>query len=156
MNAPTELPAHLGRFQGVKLLGDGLMGRVYLGEQHEPLYRRVAIKVLDNLRDELRQLRFLGECRALARLAHPNVAVLFERGETDHGQPFVAMELVEGAGGVGGGLWAGHPWPHVARLQLAYLYGAAERFEEQAELLRRDLTLQQQATEGDPAAVRER
>jgi eukaryotic-like serine/threonine-protein kinase len=43
---------------------------------------------------ELRE-RFLVEARAAAALAHPNICVIHEVGE-DEGQPFLAMEYVEG------------------------------------------------------------
>jgi len=69
------------------------MGVLYLAR--DPLLERdVAIKVLSHLSQELR-VRFSREARAAARLKHPNVVILFDVGE-EAGQPFLAMEYVEG------------------------------------------------------------
>ncbi len=86
----------IGPYRIVKSLGHGGMGTVYLGEQEEPVRRRVALKVIDAFHDHAQRLRFAAECQALARLAHPNVASLYEIGTTDDGHPFVAMEPVDG------------------------------------------------------------
>ena len=92
----SPVPTQLGPYRVVRRLGQGGMGAVYLGEQDEPVRRRVALKVIDGLADSSRTKRFAAECQALARLSHPNVAALHEVGTTAKGQPFVAMELIEG------------------------------------------------------------
>lgn len=73
------------------------MGTVYLARD-ERLARSVALKVLhaDNLASEDRRVRFLREARAAAAVRHPNVATIYEVGETADGQPFIAMEYCEG------------------------------------------------------------
>ncbi len=87
----------LGQYKIMGVLGRGGMGVVYLAEQHEPVRRRVALKVFRTMPEGWRRRRLLAEAHALARLHHPNVAVLFEVGELDDGHPFVAMELVQGS-----------------------------------------------------------
>jgi len=74
------------------------MGAVYEAEQSEPVARRVALKVMRApLQDREATLRFAAERQALARLQHPNIAQIFEAGTTDDGNPYFAMELVEGS-----------------------------------------------------------
>ncbi len=85
-----------GPYRVLSILGQGGMGTVYLAEQREPVRRRVALKILDAVHDRRRLKRFAAEGQALARLAHPNIASLYEVGATAEGHPFVAMELVEG------------------------------------------------------------
>jgi len=92
-----QLPAHVGPYRIVKLLGSGGMGMVYLAEQSEPVTRQVAVKVMrDALRGQESMLRFLAERQALALLQHPNIAQMFEAGTTEDGHPYFAMELVDG------------------------------------------------------------
>lgn len=75
-------------------LGEGGMGVVYLAED-TTLGRRVAIKCLTSTTKEYRA-RFLREARAVSALAHPNIAAVFDYGETDEGQPYIVMELIQG------------------------------------------------------------
>lgn len=89
----SQNPTRIGRYEITKRLGAGGMGVLYLA--HDPLLERdVAIKVLSHLSPELR-VRFSREARAAARLKHPNVVILYDVGE-EAGQPFIAMEYVEG------------------------------------------------------------
>jgi hypothetical protein len=61
------------------------------------LERPVALKVLDDDRsgDEESLQRFLHEARAAARLAHPNIVAVLDRGQED-GRQFIVFEHVEG------------------------------------------------------------
>ncbi|MBD0372100.1 MAG: tetratricopeptide repeat protein [Pyrinomonadaceae bacterium] len=78
-------------------LGEGAMGSVYVAEDTH-LGRRVAIKFPVVTRDEHHyRARFLREARAVSMLNHVNIAAIYDYGETDEGQPFIVMELVEGA-----------------------------------------------------------
>jgi serine/threonine protein kinase len=96
---PQEHPL-LGRtlshYQVVSLLGAGGMGEVFLA-QDPRLDRTVALKILpgDLAADPDRMQRFEREARAASALNHPNVATIYDVGESD-GIHFIAMEHVEG------------------------------------------------------------
>jgi serine/threonine-protein kinase len=84
----------LGRYDVRRIVGVGGMGVVY--EAHDSaLDRRVAIKVLrpDIVEDGAAQL--LVEAKAMARLRHPNVAILHDVGLFE-GQVYLCMEYVSG------------------------------------------------------------
>jgi serine/threonine protein kinase len=106
-----EQPLRVDRFEVIKKLGSGAMGRVY--EARDPrLDRLVAIKVL-KLEEQVDRQPELGpgdsramaifasegsiqdEARALARLNHPHVVAVYDVGDSD-GQIFVAMEHMGG------------------------------------------------------------
>jgi serine/threonine-protein kinase len=85
-----------GRYQIRKQLGSGTMGVVFLA--HDPqIDRPVALKVLrpDKVVTEEFVHRFLKEARAIGRLTHPNIVVVYDIGR-DHGTIYIAMEYVEG------------------------------------------------------------
>ena len=94
MTKPS-IPARIGRYQIVEILGKGAMGTVYRGRD-ESLERDVAVKVMSlGQEDDDARARFLREGKAAARLQHPNIVTIYELG--DHqGQPFMALELLEG------------------------------------------------------------
>lgn len=95
--AELQPGAKLGPYRLVQLLGEGGMGVVWLAEQHEPLARRVALKVIKPGMDSREVLaRFDIEREVLARLNHPNVARVLDAGTTPAGRPFFAMEYVPG------------------------------------------------------------
>ena len=92
-NAPKEI----GPYRIVSVLGQGGMGTVYLAEQSEPVARSVALKVIKLGMDSARILaRFEAERKALARMSHDNIARVFDAGTSERGQPWFAMEYVEG------------------------------------------------------------
>ncbi len=75
------------------ILGSGGMGVVYKA-RHLRLNRVVALKMMAG--DARRvSARFRVEAEAVARLQHPNIVQIFEIGDHD-GQPFLALEFVEG------------------------------------------------------------
>ena len=86
----------LGPYEIVSALGAGGMGEVYRARDTK-LNRDVAIKVLlpAIANDPDRLARFSREARVLASLNHPNIAQIFEIGESG-GRAFIVMELVEG------------------------------------------------------------
>jgi serine/threonine protein kinase len=86
----------LSHYQVVSLLGAGGMGEVYLARDPR-LDRTVAIKILpgDLAGDPERMQRFEREARAASALNHPNVATIYDVGESD-GLHFIVMEHVEG------------------------------------------------------------
>ncbi|MGH8203288.1 MAG: protein kinase domain-containing protein, partial [Steroidobacteraceae bacterium] len=95
--SPLAMPGRIGPYTVIRRLGEGAMGDVYLAEQHEPVRRRVAIKVIKfglSTREVI--ARFELERRALAMLAHPNIARILDAGSTEDGRPFFAMEYVDG------------------------------------------------------------
>ena len=87
----------IGPYEIIRPIGQGGMGEVLLGHD-ERLNRQAAIKVLPEKPDdnEQRRLRFLEEARSASAITHPNVCVIYDVGETDDGQPFIAMEYIEG------------------------------------------------------------
>jgi serine/threonine protein kinase len=90
------LGQQLGPSKILSMLGAGGMGEVYLG-QDSRLERTVAVKVLPTelASDPDRMRRFIREARAASALKHPNVATIYEIGESDTVQ-FIAMEYIEG------------------------------------------------------------
>ncbi|MGA7617658.1 MAG: protein kinase [Thermoanaerobaculia bacterium] len=90
-------PQRIAHFDVLRILGRGGMGVVYLARDSK-LGRQVALKVLtaSDLEGSEQRSRFLREARTAASISHPNVATIFEIGETDVGLPFIAMEYCEG------------------------------------------------------------
>jgi serine/threonine-protein kinase len=89
----------LGKFKINKLIGEGGMGAVYLGEQALGAHaRKVAIKTLHAhlSRDEKIRVRFQREVGTLATLEHPNTVQVFDFGTTEDGVLFIVMEFVQG------------------------------------------------------------
>ncbi len=93
------LPASIGNYRIVCLLGEGGMGAVYEAEQDQPR-RSVALKVIKAAWASPEMLRrFEQESQALGRLQHPGIAQIYEAGSAEAGfglQPFFAMELIHG------------------------------------------------------------
>jgi serine/threonine protein kinase len=89
----APLPERVGPYRVHGQLGAGGVGMVYEAED-EGLGRRVAVKVLLDA-SPANQARFRREARAMGRLNHPNVATIYDVGESD-GQAYIAMELVRG------------------------------------------------------------
>ncbi len=87
----------IGAFRILELIGKGGMGEVYLAEQREPVWRRVALKVIKLGMDTKAVLaRFSAERQALALMDHSSIAKVFEAGATPEGRPYFAMEYVKG------------------------------------------------------------
>ena len=85
------------RYKILQRVGEGGFGTVFMAEQHLPVRRRVAIKILKAGMDTRQVVaRFEAERQALAMMDHPNIAKVFDGGETEHGRPFFVMELVRG------------------------------------------------------------
>ncbi|MCA9681558.1 MAG: protein kinase [Myxococcales bacterium] len=84
----------LGRFEILGELGRGAMGIVYAATDPS-LGRKVAIKTIPNQGSPEQQARLEAEAVAMARLAHPNVAVIHEIGKSED-STFIVMEYVEG------------------------------------------------------------
>ena len=92
-------PETVGQYRIIRLIGRGGMGEVYEAEQDDPR-RRVALKVVQSgLFGREHRSRFRHEAQVLGRLRHPGIAQIYEAGTSDGteaGQPYFAMELIEG------------------------------------------------------------
>ncbi|MGH3971489.1 MAG: serine/threonine-protein kinase PknH/PknJ [Mycobacterium sp.] len=80
-----------------RVLGSGGMGEVYLAA-HPSLPRYDALKVLSTelSGDPDFRTRFIREADVAARLDHPNIVSIHNRGQTDEGQLWIAMQFVDG------------------------------------------------------------
>jgi serine/threonine protein kinase len=90
----------IGRYTLERLLAEGAMAAVYLAKQINP-HRTVALKLVRcSLPLVDAASRFKRESEALGRLAHPNIARIYEAGVHGHGagnaMPFIAMEYIDG------------------------------------------------------------
>jgi serine/threonine-protein kinase len=86
-----------GRFQVERVVGIGGMGAV-LEAQNVSLGQRVALKVLrrELIHDKDAQARFDQEARIVAQLNTEHVVRVHDLGRTEHGEPFIVMELLAG------------------------------------------------------------
>src|SRR6202035_5030985 len=85
--------AATGRYRVDELLGEGGMGRVFRAHDYR-LRRTVAIKVLAAF-DTAASARLARESRLQARVEHPNVAKVYETGETQ-GVRYIVMQFIPG------------------------------------------------------------
>lgn len=91
-----DTPRQIGRYQILRVLGEGSMGRVYLAREENPP-RDVALKLLRSALLPARfENRFRREIELLGRLEHPGIARLYAAGSLDN-LPYMAMEYVAGA-----------------------------------------------------------
>jgi eukaryotic-like serine/threonine-protein kinase len=95
----ARIPEVIGRFRIEAVLGRGAMGVIY--KAHDPvLDRPVAVKLVradlldGNERADYLE-RFRREAQAAGRCVHPNVVAVYDF-ELHEGNPFIAMEFVEG------------------------------------------------------------
>ncbi len=86
-----------GRYQIAGRVGAGSMGTVYRA-RHLPMARDVALKILhpDRALDVESKARFFREARATSALFSPNTVTVYDFGEGDTGELYLAMELLEG------------------------------------------------------------
>ena len=104
--APTELMSgheairaaqQMGPYRLIEQIGEGGMGEVWLAEQTEGVWRKVALKVIRPGMDTRSFIaRFEAERQALAMMDHPTIAKVFDAGETADGRPYLVMEYIQG------------------------------------------------------------
>ncbi|MDA0823577.1 MAG: serine/threonine-protein kinase [Proteobacteria bacterium] len=95
----ADLPAKIGKYDVIDVLGKGSMGIVYRG--HDAYVdRAVAIKLATNADSDdeaasMAKRMFVGAWAAAGRLDHQNVLKVYEAGE-EAGQPYMVMEYIDG------------------------------------------------------------
>jgi eukaryotic-like serine/threonine-protein kinase len=93
----ADIPTSIGPYSILRRLGRGGSGYVLLAEQHQPIHRHVAIKIVPYAAiDPESAARFEFERRALERTDHPNIARILDAGKTGDGLPYLVIEYVEG------------------------------------------------------------
>src|SRR6516164_1653984 len=87
----------LGRYEALRLLGEGGMGRVYLARQVD-LGRQVVVKVMhDHIASDPKfRERFQRETLLMARFQHPYVVTLYDASLSDPQGPCIVMEYIRG------------------------------------------------------------
>lgn len=88
---------YIGPYKLVREIGRGGLGLVYLAVDSR-LSRQVALKLLPSSRtaDSRARARFQREATAASALDHPNICTIYEMGESDVGDPYIAMAYVRG------------------------------------------------------------
>jgi non-specific serine/threonine protein kinase/serine/threonine-protein kinase len=88
----------IGAFRLTEWIAHGGMGDVYRAERVEGDFtQQVAIKLIaGRLQGADTVRRFRDERQILASLQHPNIVTLVDGGVTTDGQPYIAMEYVDG------------------------------------------------------------
>src|SRR5437763_8536660 len=87
----------LGRYEAIRLLGEGGMGRVYLARQLD-LGRQVVVKVMHDhiAADPKFRERFARETLLMARFTHPYAVTLYDAKLDDPQTPCIVMEYIKG------------------------------------------------------------
>ncbi len=99
--SPECVPGdQLGPYKLLQPIGEGGMGSVWMAEQHEPVRRRVALKLIKPGMDSRQVLaRFEAERQALSMMDHPNIAKVFDAGTIGDGGKGVRSHLCEAPAG---------------------------------------------------------
>jgi eukaryotic-like serine/threonine-protein kinase len=94
----SEQPGmRVGPYRLLRQIGSGGMGSVWLAQRADgALERDVALKLPHVAWGPALNARLARERDILARLAHPNIARLYDAGSDEQGRPFLALEYVEG------------------------------------------------------------
>ena len=130
----------IGRYQLLKLLGEGGMASIYQAYDTR-LERDVAIKLIRRdafPKEQHEQLlsRFEREAKSLARLSHPNIVKVYDYGE-HKGAPYLVLEYHPG-----GDLkqrWTGKPLPWRDAIQAVLPIARALQFAHQQGVIHRDI-----------------
>ncbi len=96
--ASSLIGQRIGAFRLTRLLGEGGMAVVFLGERDDGGFKQqVAVKLLRRgLHSPFEQRLFRREQQALASLSHPNITHLIDGGISDVGMPYLILEYVHG------------------------------------------------------------
>jgi tetratricopeptide (TPR) repeat protein len=96
--AEFDVDDKVGPYRLLRELGRGGMGEVWLADRIDgALKRSVALKLpVLNMRRSVLIQRFERERDILGGLAHPNIARLYDAGLAEDGQPYLALEYVDG------------------------------------------------------------
>ena len=88
----------LGNYALIETIGQGGMGTVWLAERTDGRFeRKVAVKLLNfALIGKSGEERFKREGAILGRLTHPHIAELIDAGVSPAGQPYLALEYIDG------------------------------------------------------------
>src|SRR5947209_7633130 len=134
--AAAEWPTVPG-YELLAELGRGGMGVVYKARQVNG-ERLVALKLIRDgaLAGPQERARFRIEAAAAARMRHPNIVQIYDVGDY-HGQPYFAMELIEG-GSLDKDL-AGRPRPAALAAELIRLVALAVDHAHAQQVIHRDL-----------------
>ncbi len=136
---PLAVGTMVGAYRLLRELGVGGMGEVWLAERADgTLRRRVALKLPTlGVRRSVLVQRFERERDILAALEHPHIARLYDAGFAADGQPYLALEYVEG--------WPIDVWcrehtlPIPARVRLLLQVAEAVAYAHSRLVLHRDL-----------------
>src|SRR5438132_1734340 len=87
----------LGRYETMRILGEGGMGRVYLARQLD-LGRQVVVKIMHEqvAADPHFRDRFQRETLLMARFQHPYAVILYDASLNDPEGPCIIMEYIRG------------------------------------------------------------
>lgn len=127
------------RYHIIDKLGEGGMGAVYLAE-HVRMGRRCAVKVMNAmlLHDPDSVSRFSREAANASRINHPNVAAIYDFGETVDEIVFLAMEFVEGES-LAAALERNRPVPERRAMEIACQVADALNAAHELGIVHRDL-----------------
>lgn len=137
---PEPVPERIGTYRITGMIGRGGMGTVYRGQRDSGDFDHlVAIKLIRPgvLSEALRQ-RFDRERQMLAQLIHPNIARLYDGGQTAEQNPYFVMEYVDGMPITH---WVNqHKLEETVRIQLFIRACEAVRYAHQNLIVHRDIT----------------
>lgn len=92
----VEAAQRVGNYELLEQIGQGGFARVYRA-RHRLLKRPTAVKIIElRVANDETLARFNREARLASQLVHPNTVEIFDFGRTPEGQPFFAMEYLDG------------------------------------------------------------